>query len=213
MEKAPTSADARESLNAHVAARGAEIRAKYGPDIGWPQLKRILEDRECVRYPCRLAFDAGPLEPGECAFPEPLGKSPEDGFRLCIHPYFSTEPGRVPRLALYQIVAINYGAFASPEDAESFGAAVLGISRDQYYSELCAMADEIHAGDPVDAGAGGACACAGTPAEDAVKREFVSLANACATKYAHQDMRTKDCTHNPKECRGFEEGLRQDGPK
>jgi hypothetical protein len=141
-----TLADARESLNAHVAARGAEIRAKYGPTIGWRQLQRILADRDCVRYPCELAFDAALLEPDECAYPHPKGERPEDGFVLFVHPYFSVDPSRVPLLALYQIVAINYGPFASPEDAEAFGAAVLGVSREQYYSYLCSMADEISTG-------------------------------------------------------------------
>jgi hypothetical protein len=131
-----------------------------------------------------------------------------------VHPYFSTDPTRVPALALYQVVAINYGAFASPDDAEVFGAAVLGIPREQYYSDLCAMADEISADDPAAAAPDGpACGCADPGESTALQREFISLANACATKYAHQDMRTKDCTHNPKECRGFEDGFRQDEPK
>ena len=154
--------DARESLTAHVAAKGAEIRAKFGPDVGWSQLQRILADRECVRYPCELVFDSAPLEPDECAYPEPKGARPEDGFRLCVHPYFSIEPNRVPLLALYQIVAINYGGFASPDDAEAFGAAILGISRDEYYASLCAMADEISTGHPDAEGAApGGCHCGG----------------------------------------------------
>jgi hypothetical protein len=153
--------DARQSLSAHVAAKGAEIHAKYGPRIGWQQLGRILADRECVRYPCELAFDAAPLEPGECAYPVPCGERPEDGFRLCIHPYFSVDPDRVPLLALYQVVSVNYGAFAAPSDAEAFGAAVLGIPQEEYYAALCAMADEI-AADPLQAEGGEAgCACGG----------------------------------------------------
>jgi len=135
--------DARESLTAHVAAKGAEIRAKYGPTIGWSQLQRILADPAFVRYPCELAFDAAPLQPDECAYPAPRGERPEDGFRLCVHPYFSVDPARVPLLALYQLVAINYGAFASPDDAEAFGACALGMPREDYYEALCAMADEI----------------------------------------------------------------------
>jgi hypothetical protein len=138
-----TLGSARESLADHVAAKGAEIREKYGPAIGWAQLQLILADRECVRYPCELAFSAEPLEPGECAYPEPMGERPEDGFRLCVHPYFSVDPARVPLLALYQVAAINYGAFASPNDAETFGAAVLGMPQEEYYEALCAMADEI----------------------------------------------------------------------
>ncbi len=154
--------DARESLTAHVAAKGAEIRAKYGPAIGWAQLQRILADRDCVRYPCELVFDAGPLQPDECAYPEPKGPQPDDGYRLCIHPYFSVDPARVPLLALYQVVAINYGAFASHEDAEAFGAAVLGLEPEDYYQALCALADEIsidHLTEPAAGPAG--CQCGG----------------------------------------------------
>jgi hypothetical protein len=135
--------DARESLAAHIAARGAEIRAKYGPRIGWAELQRILADRDCVRYPCVAVFEAGPLEPGEAAFPEPLGERPEDGFRLCLHPYFALDPDRAVLLALYQLVAINYGVFAAPDDAEAFGAAILGIAPEAYYTQLCALADEL----------------------------------------------------------------------
>lgn len=146
--QAPAPGDARQSLNAHVAAKGAEIRAKYGPCIGWAELQRILADRDFVRYPCQLAFDAGPLQPGELAYPRPKGRLPEDGFTLCVHPHFALDPSRVPLLALYQLVAVNYGAFASPDDAESFGAAALGLGREEYYRKLCALADEIADGAP-----------------------------------------------------------------
>lgn len=152
--------DARESLTAHVAAKGADIHAKYGPKIGWSQLGLILADRDFVRYPCELAFDAEPLQPDECAYPVQKGERPEDGFRLCVHPYFAVEPNRVPLLALYQLVSVNYGAFASPDDAEAFGAAALGIARDAYYEALCAMADEIsssHLGGHEDSEGG--CTC------------------------------------------------------
>lgn len=160
--------DARESLAAHVAAKGAELNAKFGPVIGWSQLLRILADSECVRYPCEIAFDATPLQEDECAYPVPKGERPEDGFRLCVHPYFSVDPARVPLLALYQLVSINYGAFASPNDAETFGAAALGIPKDEYYEALCAMADEISADHLTGegsgpSGCGGGCggACGG----------------------------------------------------
>ena len=49
----------------------------------------------------------------------------------------------VPGLVLYQLVLVNYGEFASADDAETFGAAALGISRDEYYATLCDMADEV----------------------------------------------------------------------
>src|ERR1019366_10079092 len=152
MPKEQTLEDARQSLTAHVAEKGAEIRAKYGPSIGWSQLKSILADPDCVRYPCELVFDAAPLLPDEVAFPVPKGERPEDGFRLCVHPYFSVDPARVPLLALYQLVVVNYGAFASPDDAEAFGAAVLGMPQEEYYGALCAMADEISASHFMETG-------------------------------------------------------------
>ena len=141
MSKQLTADDARESLSAHVAARGAEIFEKYGPRIGWSELLRLLQDRACVRYPCAVAFDAAPLQPGESAWPKPNSDQPEDGFVICIHPLFMTQLDRVAHMALYQLVVVNYGEFASSDDAEIFGAAALGISREQYYQGLCEMTD------------------------------------------------------------------------
>jgi hypothetical protein len=138
-----TSEDARQSLNEHVAAKGAEIRAKYGPCIGWRGLLQILEDRECVRYPCEIVFDAGKLNPGEFAHPAPKGEKPEDGFTIHVHPVFKLQLQEVPLLVLYQLVLVNYGEFASSDDAETFGAAALGISKDKYYNALCELADQI----------------------------------------------------------------------
>ena len=143
MPKQLTIEDARQSLAGHVAAKGEEIRAKYGPQIGWNELRLILEDRTFVRYPCSIAFDAGPLMDGEFAHPMPKGQQPEDGFTICVHPYYATQLQRVPFLVLYQLVLVNYGEFASADDAEIFGASVLGLSKDEYYKSLCALADEI----------------------------------------------------------------------
>lgn len=131
-----TADDARQSLNAHVTAKGAEINAKYGPHIGWKELQRIMEDRTCVRYPCKIVFDAGALKPGEFAHPVAVGERPEEGFIMYVHPLFMTDLGRVPVLVFYQLVVINYGEFASPDDAEAFGASAVGLSRDDYYAEV-----------------------------------------------------------------------------
>ncbi len=135
--------DARQSLTAHVAEKGAEIHEKYGPHIGWHQLLRILEDRACVRYPCAIAFEESELQPGEFAHPVPNGEKPEDGFTMHVHPFFMTQLEQVPALVLYQLVLVNYGAFASADDAETFGAAALGLTKDQYYARLCELADQL----------------------------------------------------------------------
>jgi len=138
-----TADDVKQSLNAHVAAKGIEIREKYGPDIGWKELLRILQDRTCVRYPCEIVFDATPLEVGEFAHPVAQGQRPEDGFTMYVHPFFMTRLSQVPALVLYQLVLVNYGEFASADDAEIFAATALGLSQDGYYHALCEMADQL----------------------------------------------------------------------
>lgn len=138
-----TADDARQSLTAHVAFKGQEIQDKYGPRIGWDELLRILQDRTACRYPCELVFDSTPLQPGEVAYPAAKGERPEEGFTMCVHPFFKTQPERVPYPVLYQLVQVNYGEFVSAEDAEIFGASALGLHKDDYYETLCKMADEI----------------------------------------------------------------------
>lgn len=138
-----TADDARQSLNAHVASRGAELFAKYGPAIGLPELQRILEDRTFVRYPCEIVFGSEALQPGEFAHPLPKGERPEDGFTIFVHPHYLTQLPQIPHLVLYQLVLVNYGEFASPDDAETFGAHALGLTKDDYYATLCELADQV----------------------------------------------------------------------
>jgi hypothetical protein len=165
--------DAKQSLTAHIATKGAEIHAKFGPRIGYPELERILADRDYTRYPVEIVFSAAALQDGEFAHPVAKSRNPEDGFTLYVHPYFSTQVAYVPALVLYQLVLVNYGDFASPTDAEVFGAAVLGMSQEDYYNGLCEMADLVSEGIATAApvvesdgggccgGGGGSCGCGG----------------------------------------------------
>ena len=91
---------ARQCLNDHLAEKGAQIFAKYGPRIGWDELLRLLEDRTCVRYPCVIEFDDTQLEPGEFAYAAANGDRPEDGFTMYVHPFFMTQLDHVPLLVL-----------------------------------------------------------------------------------------------------------------
>ena len=143
MDQQLTAEDAKQSLTAHISVKGDEIRSNYGPKIGWDELLLILADRLVCRYPCEIIFDDAPLQEGEFAFPKPRGQLPEEGFTLFVHPYFQQDLDRVPYLALYQLVLVNYGEFVSSLDAESFGAAAFGLSNEEYYGHICAMADEI----------------------------------------------------------------------
>jgi hypothetical protein len=138
-----TTDDFRQSLTAHLAAKGNELHAKYGPQIGWKELLRILNDRAFCRYPCEIVFDASQLQPGEFAHPIPKGSQPEEGFAMHVHPVFMTQLQQVPCLVLYQLVLVNYGEFASAEDAETFGASALGLSKNEYYNLICELAGQI----------------------------------------------------------------------
>jgi len=122
------------------------------PQIGWAELQAILQDRTCVRYPCDLEFGSDRLNPGEFAFPEAKGDRPEEGFTLYVHPFYMTQLAMVPYLALYQLVAVNYGEFASTDDAETFAAQALGLPREEYYQILCSLADQLGTGQEPAAG-------------------------------------------------------------
>jgi hypothetical protein len=143
-----TTDDFRQSLNAHVAAKGAELHEKFGPVIGWNELRLVLEDREFCRYPCEINFDASQLGPGEFAHPVPKGERPEEGFAMHVHPVFRMQLSQVPHLVLYQLVLVNYGEFATADDAETFGAGALGISKDEYYARLCGLAAQLGGCEP-----------------------------------------------------------------
>jgi hypothetical protein len=156
-----TADDAKQSLTTHVASKGEEICEKYGPGLGWSDLQALLTDRAYVRYPCEVQFDAGPLQAGEFAHPIAKGEKPEDGFTMFVHPVYMLDLPDVPYLVLYQLVAVNYGEFASAEDAELFGANALGISRDEYYETLCELAERVDGSQespPHEHGTGG-CSC------------------------------------------------------
>lgn len=156
-----TAADAKTSLTGHLFSKGEEICARFGPGLGWKELEVLLEDRTLVRYPVEVVFDASQLNPGEFAHPVPKGDRPEDGFLMCVHPVYMVQLQRVPYLVLYQLVAVNYGEFAAADDAETFGAAALGLSRDEYYAELCEMADQLGVGDLNVSPLGGHSGCGG----------------------------------------------------
>jgi hypothetical protein len=143
MSTCPTAADAKRSLNDHVFDKGVELRAKYGPQIGWKEIQQVMLDRSVVRYPCEISFSTEDLNEGEFAYPHQIGDTPEEGFIIRVHPIFLTQLKLVPHLVLYQLVAVNYGDFACADDAETFGAAALGLEKEDYYGMICQLADQL----------------------------------------------------------------------
>ncbi len=143
MNHCPTAANAKQSLNDHVWDKGMELRGKYGPQIGWKEIQQVLLDRSVVRYPCEISFSTEGLKEGEFSYPHQIGDTPESGFIIRVHPVFMTQLKLVPYMVLYQLVAVNYGDFASADDAETFGAAALGLDKEEYYETMCQLADQV----------------------------------------------------------------------
>lgn len=130
-----------------LKAKALEIREKYGPAIGWPELLRILQDRDCVPFHCEVEFDADPLLPGEFGHLARRGVGHEDGYTIYIHPVYQFQLSEVPYLVLHQVALVSSGNSASPEQAERFGATVLGITQDEYYNTLCELAAQVGGDD------------------------------------------------------------------
>ena len=154
MARKLTEGDARVALQDHLGEKAMNARLTHGMYIDAETIVKMLDDRTVVRYPVGIRFDDEPLEPGEFAMPVQLGELPSAGFCLFIHPYFEQQPDAWPLLIAYHIPSINYGDIVSHEDAEHFGATLVGLEKDTYYEALCELADSIP-------GAPGASACGG----------------------------------------------------
>jgi hypothetical protein len=139
----PGEADPGRAFAEHLKAKAAAARLKHGPRIDAGAILRMLEDREVVRYPTSIEFDAAPLKAHEFAYPQPLGFHPSDGFCLFVHPHFEKQPESLPLLVAYHIPSINYGPIVEAGHAELYGATLLGLDVETYYRALCELADSI----------------------------------------------------------------------
>jgi len=148
-----------EALRGHVVDKALAARRKYGPQIDAAAVRRLLEDREVVRFPTELAFDASRLQPGEFAWACPKGEHPSEGFTLFVHPRFERRPEALPYLVAYHVPSINYLDVVTSREAELFGAALLGLELDEYYRRLCALADELEHAPPAPEPSAHRCGC------------------------------------------------------
>jgi hypothetical protein len=141
-------AEARVRFSEHLKAKAAAARLKYGLHIDAEAIRTMLGDREVVRYPTSIEFDATPLQAHEFACPQPLGFHAGDGYCLFVHPHFRRQPENLPLLVAYHIPSINYGGIVEPRHAELYGATLLGLEVETYYQALCELADSIPAHRP-----------------------------------------------------------------
>lgn len=140
----PTEHDGKIALREHAIDKAYAARTRHGPTIDLASIHSILEDRELVRFPVRVLFDARDLQPGEFAHAHPVGAHPRDGFILFVHPSLQHRDDVLPAALAYHIPPINYGDIADADDCLVFGAALLGLSVDAYYQRLCELADSLN---------------------------------------------------------------------
>lgn len=138
-----TEEDGRTALRDHIVERAAQARIRYGLYIDGEAIMRMLDDRQVTRYPCGVRFDASALMPGEFAHAQPLGDRPSDGYCLFVHPALESETDLWPLVMAYHIVSINYGEIATSDEAELFGATLLGLEVEDYYQALCEVSDHL----------------------------------------------------------------------
>ncbi|OQX31037.1 MAG: hypothetical protein B0D96_08300 [Candidatus Sedimenticola endophacoides] len=130
-------------VTVHASEKAAEIRARFGPEIDYATVVQLLGDRRYTRYPVEIRFVSEGIEPGMFALTEPASENPDDGYVMNIHPFFEDRPDALPALILYQTVLVNYGDIATANDAEIFGAGVLGMERDDYYDLIVRLTDSL----------------------------------------------------------------------
>lgn len=134
-----------DHLREHLLAQAAVARHKHGP-LHPDHLGALLEDPECVRYPTRLVFEFGEMALHQFAQPEIDWRDPSGGRRvLYVHPSLRERAELLPLAVAYMIPVINYGNVVTDEHCLLYGATLLGLSPDEFYRQICALADGLGA--------------------------------------------------------------------
>lgn len=135
----------RRSLLEHVVAQAEVARAKHGPlaDRG---LDELLRDPACVRHPVRLVFEFGEMAMHQFGQPDLDWRDPEGAGRvLYLRPMLRDRPELIRLAVAYLLPLINYGDVVTDEICVRYGAALLGLAPEEYYRNICALADAVGA--------------------------------------------------------------------
>jgi hypothetical protein len=130
-------------LGVHVLQKGSDLRKKYGSFLDYETLLKILKDEEFVRFPTRIIFDSSKIEKETFAAVEKERDEPTKSYVIYVHEHYQKRLGDLPAIVLYHLVTVNYGDFATHNEAEEFGSAALGMEKDYYYQYVCRLADQI----------------------------------------------------------------------
>ena len=133
--------EAIAALNHHAAEAAQRARAALGGKLDAANLDAFLSDRTFLRVPTELRFDGLGLAPHQFATPAFISENGERQCILHIRPHYENLPDTHAYIVAYMAAAINYGAAASAELCETYGATLLGVGVEDFYAAVCRIAD------------------------------------------------------------------------
>ncbi|MBC8202013.1 MAG: hypothetical protein H8E86_08195 [Planctomycetes bacterium] len=131
---------ARQVLRDHITMIAKRSFEKYGPAITMDVMERVLADRDIIRRETTWRFDNSILEAGEFAMAVAQG----DSYVIAVHDLFKENQESLPWVIAYHLATVNYGEHVIESDeAELFGASLLGMDVEEYYEKICLIIDNL----------------------------------------------------------------------
>ena len=147
----------QSSLREHILAQAIVAHQKHGL-LTAAKLDALLHDPDCLRYPVRIVFEFGEMAMHQFAQPDIDWRNTEqDGRVLYVRPLLQERPDVLPLAVAYMIPLINYGDIISDDHCLLYGATLLGLMEEEYYQQMCALADWVGAERRIPGPAAGHC--------------------------------------------------------
>lgn len=148
-----------DSLKARLVEQAIAAHQKHGP-LTFEKLDALLQDSDCVRYPTRLVFEFGEMASHQFAQPDVDCRSLDEGGRvLYLRPALQSRPELVVLAVAYMLPLVNYGDVISDEHCLIYGATLLGLMEDEFYRQICGLADFVEAEIRYPTGPGDSSGC------------------------------------------------------
>lgn len=129
------------ALRDHALGTAQRVLSRLGGPLDARTLEQFMALEGGLRYPTELRFDGKGLEAHQFAQPAFRGAGRKRRCVLHIHPRYEEQVDAHPYIVAYMVAAINYGAAATGSLCELLGAALVGMSVDDFYEKICYLAD------------------------------------------------------------------------
>jgi hypothetical protein len=130
---------ARQVLRDHITMVAKRSVEKHGHATNMRVMELVLADRDVIRRDVSWKFETALLQAGEFAVAVPS----EEGYVIAVHEDFKTKQKVLPVIIAYHLATVNYGEHViEAEEAELFGASLLGLEVDDFYNEMFQIAED-----------------------------------------------------------------------